>query len=319
MKKQNRIIIGALFATATLVGLSMLTGCQKAPTLSLGDVPTPGFDAVVGSDGHTVTLVNKSTGASIAYYAVPDINLGYGDLSGDSVKVNFIFPGTYSIKMLMVSSGGVDSLTKTVTTTAPDADACSSTKALGFIASCTQKTWKLKPAVGSLWVSQFAGGDGSWWASGAGDVTARPCTFNDSYTFKFTKSGDYVYDDGGDFYAEDYSGDPSWGCRASSTYPANQANWASGNFKYTVIPGGGVKGLGQLKVLGTGAHIGLNKPINNNEVTNSSTTAITYDIWSMRTNVTDALGTYDELVLTFHYASWSATEGWWTFTLYSLH
>lgn len=67
MKKQNRIIIGALFATATLVGLSMLTGCQKAPTLSLGDVPTPGFDAVVGSDGHTVTLVNKSTGASIAY------------------------------------------------------------------------------------------------------------------------------------------------------------------------------------------------------------------------------------------------------------
>jgi hypothetical protein len=319
MKKYTKHILKVSFAVLALAGLVLFFGCNKGTELSLGDVPTPAFTAAVGTDGHTVTLINNSDIPSIPYWSVPALNLGYGDLQGDSVEVNFIFPGTYSIQMLVVGSGGIDSLTKSVTTTQPDGNACSSANALGFIASCTQKTWKLKPAAGTLWVSQFAGGAGSWWQSGDGDVTARPCTFNDTYTFKFNSSGDYIFDDGGDFYAEDYSGDPTWSCRASSTYPANQANWASGNFKYAIITGAGVKGLGQLKVIGTGAHIGLNKPINNNEVTNSSTTSVTYDIWSMTLNKTDALGTYDELVLTFHYGSWSATEGWWTYTLYSLH
>jgi PKD repeat protein len=319
MKRHYKIFFGAFTAVLVLAGLTLFFSCKREATLKLGSVPTPDFNAVVGSDGHSVTLLNKSDIASIPYWSVPDLNLSYGDLQGDSVKVNFIFPGTYTIKMMVVGNGGLDSLTKTVTTTQPDANACSSSTALGFLASCTQKTWKLKPTAGTLWVSQFAGGEGNWWQSGDGDVTARPCTFNDTYTFKFNKAGDFIYNDGGDFYAEDYSGDPAWSCRASSTYPANQANWASGNFKYALIAGGGVKGLGQIKVIGTGAHIGLNKPINNNEVSTSSTTAITYDIWSMQSNITDALGTYDQLVITFHYGSWSATEGWWTFTLISMH
>jgi hypothetical protein len=319
MKNKNRHIFGVSLAILSFAGLTLFFGCKKEATLKLGSAPVAGFDAIVAANGHSVTLVNKSDIPCIPYWSAPDLNLGYGDLQGDSTKVNFIFPGTYTIKMLVVGQGGIDSVSKTITTTQPDPNACSSTTALGFLASCTQKTWKLKPAAGTLWVSQFAGGVGNWWQSGDGDVTARPCTFNDTYTFKFNRSGDYIYDDGGDFYAEDYSGEPSWSCRASSSYPTNQANWASGNFKYAVIAGTGVKGLGQLKVIGTGAHIGLNKPINGNEVSNSSTTAITYDIWSMQSNITDALGTYDQLVLTFHYGSWSATEGWWTFTLISLH
>jgi hypothetical protein len=319
MKNQLKNIFGTALAIAALAGLTLFSGCKKGTELSLGTVPTADFNAVVGSDGHSVTLANNSDVPSIPYWSIPDLNLGYADLQGDSLKVNFIFPGTYPIKMLVVGNGGIDSVSKNVTTTQPDGNACSSAKALGFLASCTQKTWKLKPAAGAIWVSQFAGGDGSWWMNGDGDVTGRACMFNDSYTFKFNKAGDFIFNDQGDFYAEDYSGDPQWSCRASTTYPANQANWASGNFKYAIIEGTGVKGLGQLKVIGTGAHIALQKPINNNEVFTSSTTAITYDIWSMTANKTDALGTYDELVLTFHYGSWSPTEGWWTYTLYSLH
>ncbi len=63
---------------------------------------------------------------------IPAINLGYGDLQGDSVKVNFTFPGTYSVKMLVVGAGGIDSLSKTVTTTQPDGDCLNSDYCLGF-------------------------------------------------------------------------------------------------------------------------------------------------------------------------------------------
>jgi hypothetical protein len=34
-------------------------------------------------------------------------------------------------------------------------------------------------------------------------------------------------------------------------------------------------------------------------------------------HISDASGTYDLLTVTLHYGSWSATEGWWTFTLRS--
>ena len=265
MKKQNRIILGALFATIAIVGLSLLNGCQKTATLSLGTVPTPAFDAVVAADGHNVTLINKSSGASIAYYAAPDINLGYGELQGDSAKVNFIFPGTYTIKMLMVAQGGLDSLTKTVTTTQPDPNACSSTTALGFLASCTQKTWTLNPAAGAFAVGQYAG-DGGWWASGTAQVTERPCLFNDEYTFKFNKAGDFIYNDHGDFWTDGGSDWPGGaGCYSSSQYSAGQQAWGSGNFHYVIIPGAGVKGLGQIKVIGFGAHLALQKPINGND------------------------------------------------------
>ncbi len=64
--------------------------------------------------------------------------------------------------------------------------------------------------------------------------------------------------------------------------PRDQATWASGNFKFAVIPGVGVKRIRQLKVIGSGAHIGLQKVTNAGEITSGVTaTSITYDIWSM--------------------------------------
>jgi hypothetical protein len=219
--------------------------------------------------------------------------------------------------MLAVGQGGVDSITKDIATTMPDPNACDDSTPLGFIASCSEKTWILIPATGALMVGASAGA-GDWWTSGSTVPTERPCLFNDTYTFKFSSEGDYTFNDQGDFYAEDYEGDPTYSCRESSTYPSAQANWASGSFNYAIIEGTGTKSLGQLKVIGAGAHIGLQKPVNDNEVYESSTTSVTYDIWSMNQGITDALGTYDKLVLTFHYANWSPTEGWWTYTLISM-
>jgi hypothetical protein len=314
MKNKFRYIFGISLGMILVFGLITMNSC-KQDTLTLGDKPTADFTATVLTDGHSVVLKSKTTTPIMPYWAAPALNLGFSDLKGDSVKLNFIFPGTYTIKMIAVGAGGLDSISKTVTTTLADPNACSSSTPLGFLASCTQKTWKLNPAAGAVGCGQWSG-DRGWWANGAGDVTGRACTFNDTYTFKFNAAGDFVYDDQGDFYAEDYEGDPTWTCRASSTYPANQKKWASGSFKYVVIPNAGVKGLGQIKVIGEGAHLVLQKPINNNEVTNSSTTSIIYDIWEMK-HVSDATGTYDLLTLTFHYGNWSPTEGWWTYTLRS--
>jgi PKD repeat protein len=315
MKNKIKYALGTSFIMVLAIGLTMINSC-KEETLSLETKPTADFNATVQSDGHTVLLTTKTSTPVMSYWAAPALNLGFADLKGDSVKLNFIFPGTYIIKMIAVGAGGLDSISKNITTTVADPAACSSTTALGFLASCTQKTWRLNPAPGAVGCGQWAGDQG-WWANGTGDVTGRSCIFNDEYTFKFNAAGDFIFDDKGDFYAEDYSGDPTWSCRASSSYPANQQGWKSGNFKYVVIPNAGAKGLGQIKVIGTGAHLGLQKPINNNEVTNSSTTSVTYDIWSMQKGVTDATGTYDLLTLTFHYGNWSATEGWWTYRLRS--
>jgi hypothetical protein len=317
MKKHYKLIFGASVAVIALVGVSLFFGCKKEETLKLGAKPTPAFDAIVGSDGHSVTLVNKSNIASIPYWAAPDLNLGYSDLNGDSAKVNFIFPGTYNIKLLVVGAGGIDSTSKTVTTTAPDPNACDPSTPLGFLASCTKKTWKLNPAPGAFKVGQYAG-DGGWWSSGSGEVTGRPCFFNDEYTFTFNKVGDFVYNDHGDFYSDGGAIMANAGCYDDSNYTADQAAWGSGNFHYVVIPGAGVKGLGQIKLIGLGAHFALQKPINGNDAPNIVTaSSVTYDIWSMQHNITDATGTYDLLTVTLHYGNWSPTDGWWTYTLRS--
>ncbi|NWJ50217.1 MAG: hypothetical protein HXX14_05085 [Bacteroidetes bacterium] len=295
---------------------SIFYACKPDSKIAdLGAKPKADFNIVMGADGHSVMLVNKSNIAVMPYWKAADLNLGYSDLKGDTIKLNYTFPGTYTVQLLVAGSGGLDSISKTVTTTKADPTACSSTNPLGFLASCTQKTWKMNPAPGAFKVGQFAGG-GEWWSSGAQEVIDRYCAFNDTYTFKFNASGDFMFDDKGDFFSDGYIGiNPTTTCQTVNQYTTAQKPWGSGNFKYAVIPGGGIKGLGQIKVIGVGAHIGIPKAINNNETPNGATaTSVTYDIWSMQ-HVTDPNGDYDLLMLTLHYGNWSATEGWWTFTL----
>ena len=106
-----------------------------------------------------------------------------------------------------------------------------------------------------------------------------------------------------------------------SNYAANQAAWGSGNFHYVVIPGGGIKGLGQLKVVGFGAHLVMQRPINGTDAfTYVTANSVTYDIWHMTLDSIDVdLNHYDFLTVTFHYGNWNPTQGWWTYTLRADH
>lgn len=300
---RTKILAGA---SLFILGAALFQACKKeGEDNKLGAKPSPDFEVVQGTDANNLILVNKSNMPSIPYW---EISNG-GKLSGDSAKVNFPFAGTYQITLSAAGQGGISTVTKSVTIAQSDPNACSPTKPLGFIAGCTQKVWKLNPAAGAYKVGEGAD-NGNWWASGAGDVTGRSCEFNDEYTFVFDGAGTFKYDNKGDFYADGYLGNNTNGCEPATNYTAAQKPWGSGNFNFQVLPGG-VKGLGQLKVTGLGAHIGLQKVRNGGEVTTGAATSITYDIIEMIPNGGGA--GHDILKLGVAIAA----PGWWTFALRS--
>ncbi|RYZ45116.1 MAG: hypothetical protein EOP49_25800 [Sphingobacteriales bacterium] len=305
MKHTNktRFLTGAAFI---LFGVVLFQACKKEGEDNvLGAKPTPDFEVVQGTDANNLILVNKSSMPIIPYWSV---STG-AKMTGDSAKINFVLKGTYQITLTGAGQGGLGSVTKTITIAQNDPTACSPTKPLGFIASCTSKKWKLNPAASAYKVGPGVD-DGGWWSSGAGDVTARSCEFNDEYTFVFDGAGTFNYDNKGDFYADGSLGSNSNGCEPNANFTAGQKPWASGNFTYQVLPGG-VKGLGQLKVVGLGAHIGLQKVRNGAEITTGAANSITYDILEMKQNGAGA--GHDLLKLGVAIAA----PGWWTFTLRS--
>jgi len=301
-----------------IVSVGLLFGCTPDSNIKgLGSLPTAKFTAAVGSNGYSVTAVNTGNPA-ICYWAVPALGINnFGSKMGDSLNVNFPFPGTYQIKMMAVGHGGTDTTSTTVTTTEVDPDACSDTKVLGFLASCTQKTWMFIDSTGAFKVGPGAG-DGSWWTPGQTDVDGRPCAINDTWTFICPSPGNgltykFNYDNGGDYYEDPYSdGTPYLGpgptnaCHPNSDFLNVMKTFGSGSFTYSVSEGTGAFKLGQITVTGLGAHFGKEGVDNaGGGDHHAPASSITYDIVSMKHTPTG-----DELVVTINYQS----GGWWTFT-----
>ena len=306
MKLHSNKIIKSILLGASFAALLVMPSCfPDEVSGDLGAPPTPVLSTTVQGDGYTVTLINETSTPTIAYYSIPALNLGYSDLNGETVEVSFIFPGTYEIEMLVTGRNGKASTKVNVTTTQPDPNACDPSTALGFIASCTSKTWTLIQGAGAYKVGPGPN-DGSWWTSGDGDVTGRDCEFHDEYTFAFDADGTFDYESFDDFYGDGYLGDNSHACQPESNFTATQAPWGSGTHKFAIIKGTGQAGLGQLKVIGLGAHIGLQKVTTNAEITGGPVESITYDILSMTQDAVNG----DVLVIGCN-MGW----GWWTFTL----
>lgn len=310
MRTSNKYILLLVTFAMLLLAMISLQSCKKeGDDNTLGALPDANFDVIPGPNANTVILVNKTSGPSI-----PSWQISTGQkLMGDSARLNLIFAGTYQVKLIVTAQGGIDSVTKPVTIATSDPTACDPTKAFGFVASCTQKKWKLNPEAGTYKVGE--GPDmGNWWSSGAGDVTGRSCEFNDEYTFVFNAAGTFNYDNKGDFFADNNLGPNNGACNPNSAFLPAQQPWASGTFRYTVIEGAGVRSLGQLRVDGLGAHIGLQKAYNGGETgvgAGPAVSSITYDILEMRRNV-GGLG-YDIMKVGTNIGG----AGWWTFTLRS--
>ncbi|WP_139215767.1 hypothetical protein [Parapedobacter composti] len=278
--------------------------------LTLGALPAADFEIQEGNDANTVILVNRTSEPSIAYWEVETTGQ---KLEGNTATLRLTFAGTYNITLLAVAKGGTATVTKQVTIAQNDPTACNPDRLLGFIAGCTQKVWRINPEAGAFKVGEGPD-NGNWWSLGAADLTLRACEFNDEFTFVFNPEGTFIYDNKGDFYADGYLGNGSSGCEPASNLTGDQAAWNSGTFSFTVIEGGGVNGLGQLRLNGRGAHIGVKKAHNGGETnTGPVGNTITYDIIAMEQNV-NGQG-YDILKIGVNIGG----PGWWTYTLRSVN
>lgn len=309
MKINMKNILKSPFCGVIALLITMQSCKIEGDDLTLGSLPTPDFEAVEVSPGK-VKLTNKTPGANIAHWTVKSNGQKF---QGNEVEIGLTFAGSYDIKLDVVAQGGMNSITKSVTVAKNDPDACSDTRALGFIAGCTNKIWKLNPEAGTFKVGPGAD-NGSWWTSGADALVDRVCEFNDEFKFSFNAQGTFVYDNKGDFFADGYLGNKTSGCEPVVNLKGNQGLWSSGTFNFAVSEGTGAKKLGQLRLIGKGAHIGVKKAHNGGETEAGPVNEyVLYDILEMKKNV-DGKG-YDLLKVGVNIGG----DGWWTFTLRSVN
>jgi hypothetical protein len=268
----KKITIPVLFiSTMTIVFLSC-----KYDMKELGPKPVASF-TVTPVAGQVNKYLLTSTSQN-AFRFDWDKAVGAGYLQGKQVDtVYFPDAGTYTVKLLVFGQSGMDSSKQNIVVAADDPAALTPFK---MLTGNSSRKWKLAPEAGALWI----GPDPSttWWQNTAGDVTARSCMFNDEYTF--TKTGKVLsFNSKGDFYVDEEggvpwpAGMPAVGCYANSAIPAQFQAWAnSADFTFDVINNN------QLKLFGTGAHLGLYKAATppNAAVTTPQAT-VTYQIVSI--------------------------------------
>ncbi len=274
--------------------LLFFVACQPLieDKVDIGQPPAANFDFSFVDDNN-VTFTN--TTADPNFIASWDMG-SLGVYSGNEVEVNFPFAGDYEVTLSVFGRGGSTSTTKTVTISTDDPDACSGL--MIFMTDCSEKTWKLNPDAGALWV----GPDDAttWWANSAEDVVSRACDWNDEYIF--SDEGTYQYKSQGDLWGETYMGFGSDQCYDMSELPSDRADWGDGSHSFELIPGSPAR----LRVIGNGAFLGLRKAANGSEVMFPQP-EVTYDILDMRTE-----GSTDIIELEVNFGG-----GLWRFTLAS--
>src|SRR5690606_12492704 len=100
----------------------------EGENLSLDDLPQPDFVAEEIAPGR-VKLTNRSNVPTIAKWTV----LSSGQqFEGDVVEVSLIFEGSYDVQLDVIGQGGMASVTKSVSVSQDDPNACGDDTLLGF-------------------------------------------------------------------------------------------------------------------------------------------------------------------------------------------
>jgi PKD repeat protein len=290
--------MASLYFFIVVVCFSVLFSC-KYETRELLPKPVASF-TVTPVAGQTNRYVLTSTSTNAFRYDW-DKASGTGYVQGKQIDTVY-FPdrGNYTVKLFVFGQSGIDSSKQVIAVAADDPAALTPFK---ILTGNSSRKWKLAPEAGALWIGPDPGT--TWWANGLADVTGRSCMFNDEYTF--TKAGNVLtYDSKGDFYVDEEGGVP-WpagmppvGCYSNNAIPAQFQAWANnGTFSFEVMNNN------KLKVIGTGAHLGLYKAATPPDAAVTSPQAsVTYDIVSI---------TPTRMVLRLDYG-WGA----WKFTYVSI-
>ena len=310
MKYFNQRKVWQMVALLTFVIVTIINACK--PTVSnpgLGALPKPNF-TIDSIDPNHFLVTNTTSTPCIPYWGTSS---GGGKLtSGNTDSLHFTFAGIYTVTLYAVSQGGMDSITKTIVVTENDPNACNSGLPINFLAGCTSRTWKLEPIAGAMKVGPSGPGDGSWWENVATDPTgARSGDFDDRYTFYFNAAGTYGFNDNGTFFSDNYLSATQYSTLPDAQMYPTCVLWQSGTFSYNFIPNSGKAGLGQIQLVGLGAHLALDKVTNTVETTVPTVPSVTYDIISMTTDA-NGIGHMELAINTV-----KTSNEWWTFYLIS--
>ena len=264
-------------------------------------IPAPDASFTVTPISGQVNKYLLTSTSTNAYRFDWDKANGGGYIQGKMVDtVYFPDQGSYTVKLLAYGQSGMDTATQIITVAADDPAAITPFK---LLTGNPSKTWKLAPEAGALWIGP-ADFSATWWQNSVADVGSRSCLFNDEYTFVRATSA-MIFDSKGDFYVDEEGGNPHpagmppVGCYPNSSIPVQFQAWANNaTFSFQVINNN------KLKVIGTGAHLGLYKAANPPDAAvGTPQPSITYDIMSITAN---------RLVLKLDYG-WGA----WRFTYVS--
>lgn len=302
MKKQ------LLYYTLSLSLLVLVWSCDNgnadtvlidgAPTITIGDITS---GSVENEDfSIEITISDGLEGSTISSLASATYDITSGgtsvasgtlSVSGDNwtgaVSVAGGFPvGDYNIDITATDTNGnsaADNFSFSVVLPLPDFD--------------ISGDWTLEPVAGALKVGP-AQGDGSWWSSGAGDVTGRACLFDDVYTFTGNATGTYAVNTGDMTWLEPWQGMDPEGC-GTPVAPFV----SSTDFTYTYQNN-------QLTLEGVGAALGLVKAHNGVELGSPADAPgqVTYEIASQ---------TEDGPVRRMTLQIFTGGETWWEFLLIS--
>ena len=272
MLQYKNTIFSLLLLTAFLVGCNP----KEDDKIDIGAPPqNASFDIVPTSHPNYFTLKSTADGTFLHQWT-----LGNGNsVEGKEVEAYYPIKGTYEITLTIFTRGGHAISNSTITIETNDPDACD--EAIRFLTACDQKTWKLEPMEGALFVGQSLTSS-AWWQNSAADVVERECHFNDEYIFY--ADGRFEYKSNGDFWADDDGNGNvspsdlgvSIGCQPSTAWPDKYKAWDSGVHAYTAT-------TSQLTISGLGAWMGLYKVGTTSEVTTPQM-SVTYNILEIDDN-----------------------------------
>ncbi|MDF1560665.1 MAG: PKD domain-containing protein [Bacteroidales bacterium] len=201
--------------TGILALLLMITACepQLADKPDIGTAPTADqldFSIAPGSDEFNFVITNTSAVTGIASWDFGNGTKG----SGKSNIVRYSLPGDYTVKLTLVTRGGMATINKTLTQTETDYSIFTDPKFIflsGGIDDIDGKTWALDSmAQGHLGVGAAGGAGLEWWSAAPLAKQAVKVLYDDRINFKIDGFA-ATYVNNGKSYVKDFrTSDPAY-------------------------------------------------------------------------------------------------------------